>query len=316
MSTNNKIKSTRKHRNRSQRRRKNGSAYTIRRGGFLTPFRNRVKQRFTAFRQRRAAAATVRARESQARIDGNVSPRFRTSPGRWFRTRFQRNRSNAANPPLPRPLPPTPPPAVINPVPAFVFDESIYTHVVPDGNVIRHYSDIFSERSAASLDEKDQAIKGLKKYLKAVDRNARRNARHEMREVNAATDEASAGVNAIHEMLSRVTGGDISDEQLAELAEEYGISLDSNRSSHSHSSSPSLSLSPSFSPSLSSSSRSSSRSSPSEEELQAYLDELSSPQNSHRSSSQSPRSSPRPQPPAISPAGFVRRSRSGSNKKK
>jgi len=299
MPTNNKIKSTRKHRNRSQRRRKNGSAYTIRRGGFLTPLRNRVKQRFTAFRQRRAD----RARESQARIDGNVSPRFRTSPGRWFRTRFRRNRSNAANPP--------PPPPVINPAPAFVFDESIYTHVVPDWSVIRHYSDIFSERSAASLDEKDQAINGLKKYLKAVDRNARRNARHEMREVNAATDEASAGVNAIHEMLSRVTGGHISDEQLAELAEEYGISLDSNRSSHS--SSPSLS----FSPSLSSSSRSSSRSSPSEEELQAYMDEFSSsPQNSHRSSSRSPRSSPRPQPPAISPAGFVRRSRTGSNKKK
>jgi len=264
----------------------------------LTPLRTRVKQRFTAFRQRRED----RARESQARINGNVSPRFRTSPGRWFSTRFRRNRSNAANPPPP-PLPPhlphPPPPPVTNPVPP----------VVPDGNVVSHYSDIFSERSAASLDEKDQAIHGLKKYLKAVDRNARRNARHEMREVNAATDEASAGVNAIHEMLSRVTGGNISDEQLAELAEEYDISLDSNRSSHS--SSPSLS--PSFSPSLSSSSRSS----PSEEKLQAYLDEFSSsPQNSHRSS---PRTPPRtlPPAPAIPPAGFVRRrSRSGSNKNK
>jgi hypothetical protein len=139
-----------------------------------------------------------------------------------------------------------------------------------------------------------------------------------MRQVNAATDEANAGVNAMHEMLSRVTGGDVSDERLAELAAEYGISLDSNRSSHS--SSPSLSLSLSHSPSLSlsSSSRSSSsssRSSPSEEELQAYMDEFSSsPQNSHRSSSQSPRPSPRP--PSISPAGFVRRSRTGSNKKK
>jgi len=291
---------TRKHRNRSQRRRKNSSAYTIRRGGFLTPLRN--------FRQRRAAAATVRARESQARRDRNESPRFRTSPGRWFSTRFRRNRSNAANPPLPLHLPPPPPPPVINPVPA----------VVPDGNVVSHYSDIFSERSAASLDEKDQAINGLKKYLKAVGSNARKNVRSEMRQVNAATDEASAGVNAMHEMLSRVTGGDVSDERLAELAAEYGISLDSNRSSHS--SSPSLSLSLSHSPSLSlsSSSRSSSsssRSSPSEEELQAYMDEFSSsPQNSHRSSSQSPRPSPRP--PSISPAGFVRRSRTGSNKKK
>ena len=75
---------TRKRRNRtghsSQRRKKNSSssssAYTIRRGGFLTPFRNRVKQRFTAFRQRRADAATVRAHESQARRDINESPDF------------------------------------------------------------------------------------------------------------------------------------------------------------------------------------------------------------------------------------------------
>jgi hypothetical protein len=101
---------TRKNRNRnghfSQRRRKNSSAYTIRRGGFLTPLKNR----YTVFRQRREAAATARARESQARIDGNVSPRFLTSPVRWFRTKVGRNRSNAVNPPLPPPPPPPPPP--------------------------------------------------------------------------------------------------------------------------------------------------------------------------------------------------------------
>ena len=89
---------TRKHRNRkghfSQRRRKNSSVYTIRRGGFLTPLKNK----YAAFRKRRLDAATARARESQARIDIGESPRFRTSPGRWFRTRFRRNRSNSAGP--------------------------------------------------------------------------------------------------------------------------------------------------------------------------------------------------------------------------
>jgi hypothetical protein len=235
MSTKNKIKSTRKRQNRngnfSQRRRKNGSAYTIRRGGFLTP----VKQRFTAFRQRRAAAATARARESQARIDGNVSPRFRTSPGRWFRTRFRRNRSNAANP-----IP-------VNPI-----NPSIYTHVQPDPDVIRHYSRIFSEESTASHIEKNKAIDDLQKYLDAVSSNSSGELERTMADVNGIVDESNANVDAIHNILSRGR--------------------------------PQVS-----------------------DELDAYMANLSS----HESS---PRTHRTPPPPSFSPAGFVRHSRSGSNK--
>lgn len=225
---------TRKRQNRSQRRRKNGSAYTIRRGGFLTPFRHRVKERFTAFRQRRTEAANARARDSQARIAGNVSPRFRTSPGRWFRTRFRRNPSNAANP-----IPVNP----INPI-----NPSIYTHVQPDPDVIRHYSDIISEEPTASS-RKNQAIKDLEKYLIAVDRNASGDLERTMADVNDITDKSNAAVNAMHDMLSRV-GPQVSDD-----------------------------------------------------ELEAYM--ASSPQPSPRIP---------PPPPPFSPAGFVRRSRSGVNK--
>jgi hypothetical protein len=213
MSTNNKIKSTRKRQNRSQRRRKNGSAYTIRRGGFLTPFRNRVKQRFTAFRQRRADAATARARESQARIDGNVSPRFRTSPGRWFRTRFRRNRSNTANP-----IPVNP----VNPI-----NPSIYTHVQPDPDVIRHYSRIFSEESTASKSEKDKAIDDLKHYLDAVNSNSSGEIERTMAEVDGIADESNAAVNAMHDMLSR-RGPQVSNDEL----EAYMAELSSPQNSH------------------------------------------------------------------------------------
>lgn len=190
---------TRKRRNRSQRRRKNGSAYTIRRGGFLTPFRNRVKQRYTAFRQRRAAAATARARESQARIDRNESPRFRTSPGRWFRTRFQRNRSNAANP---RPVSP------VNPI-----NPSIYTHTAPDPVVIRHYSRIFSEESTASPVEKDKAIEDLQQYLDAVNSNSTGEIERTMAEVNGISDKSNAAVKDMHDMLNKV-GPQVSDDEL------------------------------------------------------------------------------------------------------
>lgn len=234
MSTKNKIKSTRKRQNRSQRRRNNGSAYTLRRGGFLTPFRNRVKQRFTAFRQRRAAAATVRARESQARIDGNVSPRFRTSPGRWFRTRFRRrSHSNTANP-----IP-------VNPI--------IYTHTAPDPDVIRHYTRIFSEESTASNSEKDRAIEDLRKYTDAVERNSTEEIERIMAQGNDLADESNAAVKDMHGMLSGV-GPQVSDD-----------------------------------------------------ELEAYMANLSS----HESSPRTPRTPP---PPSFSPAGFVRHSRSGSNK--
>ncbi len=200
---------TRKRQNRSQRRRKNGSAYTIRRGGFLTPFRNRVKQRFTAFRQRRAAAATARARESQARIDGNVSPRFRTSPGRWFRTRFRRNRSNAANP-----IP-------VNPI-----NPSIYTHTAPDPDVIRHYSRIFSEESTASHIEKNKAIDDLQKYLDAVSSNSSGELERTMADVDGISDQSNAAVNAMHDMLSGV-GPQVSDDEL----EAYIANLSSHESS-------------------------------------------------------------------------------------
>lgn len=219
----------------SQRRRKNGSAYTIRRGGFLTPFRNR----YTAFRERRAAAATARARESQARIDGNVSPRFRISPGRWIRTRFRRNRSNAANP---RPVSP------VNPI-----NPSIYTHTVTDPVVIRHYTRIFSGESTASPVEKDKAIKDLNDYLDAVNNNTTSEIERTMAEVNDISDKSNAAVNAMHDMLSKV------------------------------------------------------RPQVSDAELDAYIANLSS----HESSPRTPRTPP---PPSFSRAGFVRRSRSGSNK--
>lgn len=209
MSTNNKIKSTYKRRNRngnfSQRRRKNGSAYTIRRGGFLTPFRNRVKQRYTAFRQRRA----VRARESQARIDGNVSPRFRTSPGRWIRTRFRRSRSNAANP-----------------IPVSPINPSIYTHTAPDPAVIRHYSRIFSEESTASNSEKDKAIEDLQQYLDAVHSNSTGEIERTMAEVDGIADESNAAVNAMHDMLSR-EGPQVSEDDL----QAYIAKLSSDESS-------------------------------------------------------------------------------------
>ena len=219
MSTKNKFKSTRKRQNRSQRRRNNGSAYTIRRGGFLTPFRNRVKQRFTAFRQGRAAAATVRARESQARIDGNVSPRFRTSPGRWFRTRFRRNRSNTANP-----IPVNP----VNPI-----NPSIYTHVQPDPDVIRHYSRIFSEESTASPIEKDKAIDDLKHYLDAVNSNSNGEIERTMAEVDGIADESNAAVNAMHDILSR-GGPQVSNDEL----DAYMAELSSPQNSHRYSPPP------------------------------------------------------------------------------
>ena len=189
---------TRKHRNRSQRRRKNSSAYTIRRGGFLTPLRN--------FRQRRAAAATIRARESQARRDRNVSPRFRTSPGRWFRTRFRRNRSNAANP-----IPVSP----VNPI-----NPSIYTHTAPDPDVIRHYTRIVSEKSTASNSEKDKAIYDLNQYFDAVNSNSSGEIERTMAEVDGISDKSNAAVNGIHDMLSGI-GPQVSNDEL----EAYGRSL-------------------------------------------------------------------------------------------
>ncbi len=192
---------TRKHRNRSQRRRKNSSAYTIRRGGFLTPLRN--------FRQRRAAAATIRARESQARRDRNVSPRFRTSPGRWFRTRFRRNRSNAANP-----------------IPVSPISPSIYTHVQPDPDVIRHYSRIFSEESTASPNEKNKAIDDLRKYTDAIQRNSTDEIERTMAEVNGIADESNAAVNAMNDMLSRGVP-QVSDDEL----EAYMADLSRHESS-------------------------------------------------------------------------------------
>lgn len=203
---------TRKRRNRSQRRRKNGSAYTIRRGGFLTPFRNRVKQRFTAFRQRRADAATARARESQARINRNESPRFRTSPGRWFRTRFRRNRSNAANP-----IPVNP----VNPI-----NPSIYTHTAPDPNVIHHYSQIISEKSTASNSEKDKAIYDLNQYFDAVNSNSSGEIERTMAEVDGISDKSNAAVNGIHDMLSGI-GPQVSNDEL----EAYMADLYSHQSS-------------------------------------------------------------------------------------
>ena len=194
----------------SQRRRKNGSAYTMRRGGFLTP----LKQRYTAFRQRRAAAATVRARESQARIDGNVSPRFRTSPGRWFRTRFRRNRSNTANP-----IPVNP----VNPI-----NPSIYTHVQPDPDVIRHYSRIFSEESTASPIEKDKAINDLQQYLDAVNSNSNGEIERTMAEVDGIADESNANVNAIHNILSRGRP-QVSEEELQAYIDKFSSPQNSHR---------------------------------------------------------------------------------------
>lgn len=209
MSTKNnkiKIKSTRKRRNRSQRRRKNGSAYTIRGGRFLTQFKDRVKQRYTAFRQRRADAATVRARESQARIDGNVSPRFRTSPGRWFRTRFGRNPSNAANP-----IPVNP----INPI-----NPSIYTHVQADPDVIRHYRRIFSKESTASPIEKNKAIDDLQKYFDAVTSNSTGEIERTMADINGITDQSNAAVNAIHNVLNPRVSDDELEAYIAELSNQ------------------------------------------------------------------------------------------------
>ena len=207
------LKSTRKRRNRnghfSQRRKKNSSssssAYTIRRGGFLTP----LKQRYTAFRQRRAAAATVRARESQARIDGNVSPRFRTSPGRWFRRRFPGNSSNAASP-----IP-------VNPI-----NPSIYTHTASDPNVIRHYSRIFSEESTASHIEKNKAMDDLQKYLDAVTSNSTGEIERTMAQVNDISDKSNAAVNAMHDILSR-GGPQVRDDEL----KAYMANLSSDESS-------------------------------------------------------------------------------------
>ena len=214
-----KLKSTRKRRNRnghsSQRRRKNGSAYTIRRGGFLTP----LKQRFTSFRQRRAAAATARARESQARIAIGESPRFRTSPGRWIKTIFRRNPSNASNPIPVNPVSP------INP--------SIYTHVQPDPDVIRHYSRIFSEESTASKSEKDKAINKLQQYLDAVNSNSNGEIERTMAEVDGIADESNAAVNAMHDILSR-GGPQVSNDEL----EAYMAELSSPQNSHRYSPPP------------------------------------------------------------------------------
>jgi hypothetical protein len=193
MSTKNnlKLKSTRKRRNRNghssqQRRKKNSSAYTIRRGGFLTPFKEQVKQRYTAFRQDRAIASDARTRESQARIARNESPRFRRSPGRWVRSIFRRNRSNSANPP-----PVTNSASVINP--------SIYTHDELDPSVTDHYIQIFSEASTASQPEKDKAMEDMKKYIDAVQRNTERNLRTTTSEANTAVNES----RAISDILSR-----------------------------------------------------------------------------------------------------------------
>jgi hypothetical protein len=49
-----------------------------------------------------------------------------------------------------------------------------------------------SDRSSASKAEKDKAVKYLETYSRAVGRDARRNARVEMREVNAAIAESMA----------------------------------------------------------------------------------------------------------------------------
>jgi hypothetical protein len=184
----------------------------MRRGGFLTP----LKQRYTAFRQRRAAAATVRARESQARIDGNVSPRFRTSPGRWIKTRFRRNPSNAVNS-----LP-------VNPI-----NTSIYSHTALDPDVIRHYSRIFSEESTASPIEKDKAINDLQQYLDAVNSNSNGEIERTMAEVDGIADESNAAVNAMHDILSR-GGPQVSNDEL----EAYMAELSSPQNSHRYSPPP------------------------------------------------------------------------------
>ena len=198
-----KIKSTRKRRNRSQRRRKNRTAYTIRRGGFFTPLRN--------FRQRRAAAATVRARESQARRDRNESPRFRTSPGRWFRTRFRRNPSNAANPP---PLAPAP-------APAFVFDERMNEHVAPDPRILDHYFDIYREESNATDEEKDQARRDLNHYLSRVTRNIERERRSEMKRASAIARQSNANIDNLHAILRNVSRPEITQREVRNLEAEF-----------------------------------------------------------------------------------------------
>jgi hypothetical protein len=187
---------TRKRQNRSQRRRKNSSAYTIRGGGFLTLFRN--------FRQRRAAAATVRARESQARRDRNESPRFRTSPGRWIRTRFRRNPSNAANPP------PPPPPLAPAPAPAFEFDESMNEHDAPDPRILDHYFDIYREESNATDEEKDQARRDLNHYLSRVTRNIEREGRSEMKRASAIARQSNANIDNLHAIFRNVSRPDSS----------------------------------------------------------------------------------------------------------
>lgn len=176
-----KLKSTRKRRTRnghsSQLRRKNGSAYTIRRGGFLTP----LKQRYTAFRQRRAVAATARARESQARIAIGESPRFRTSPGRWIRTRFRRN------------------PSAINTNP---INPSIYEHDTIDPIVTNHYIQIFSDESTASPIEKTKAMEDMNKYIAAVKHNSDMKLETTMGQAHTAIDEANVGHYALSRALS------------------------------------------------------------------------------------------------------------------